>query len=270
MSEDFQYLQVGPPGDVVFAAVHRPGDRNSLNSALMAEIGRLLDQQEQCGTRALVFTGSGGPYFIGGADGLEMMRLSSAGAHDFSRRIQSLFNRMEASPLILVAAVDGLCFGGGFEFAMACDLRVAGPGARLGLPEVKVGLIPGGGGTQRLPRLVGLGRAMEMILSGRLYKAGEAEKLGLVHLAVGEGELEAGVRRLLDPILRQPQYALSLAKAAVYASDAGSLPHGLAVESERFSRCLEHDFFPALMRRQLAEGLLETTEDTAAILGEGQ
>jgi len=234
----------------------------------MAELTRLLEKLEQGTTRAVAFTGAGDTYFIGGADGIEMMRCNGQEAEHFSTRIQGLFLRMEASPLILVAAINGLCFGGGFEFAMACDLRVATEDARIGLPEVKVGLIPGGGGTQRLPRLVGFGRAMEMILSGRLYKGVEAARMGLIHAVVNPRGLAAGVEDLLKPILRQPQYALSLAKQAVYASRSGSLEDGLKAEAEHFSHCFDHSFFPDLMRKQLREGVLETSADASVLTGE--
>jgi enoyl-CoA hydratase/carnithine racemase len=202
-------------------------------------------------------------HFIGGADGIEMMQLSREGARQFSARIQELFDRMESSPLLLVAAIDGLCFGGGFEFAMACDFRVAEMTARVGLPEVKVGLIPGGGGTQRLPRLVGFGRALEMILSGRLYTGEEAAQLGLIHAVVEPGRLKNGVEQFLEPILRQPQYALSLAKQAVHASKTASVPDGLKAESRYFSGCFEHSYFPDLMREQIESGALKTTSDVS-------
>jgi enoyl-CoA hydratase/carnithine racemase len=166
---------------------------------------------------------------------------------------------MEASPLILVAAINGLCFGGGFEFAMACDLRVASEEARIGLPEVKVGIIPGGGGTQRLPRLVGMGRAMEMILTGKLYKGKEACEMGLVHSVVPPDQLLKEAERILGPVFRNPQYALSQAKRAVRASSQNNLANGLRVESEAFSRCFTHDYFLRLMRQQLQEGTLKTT-----------
>jgi enoyl-CoA hydratase/carnithine racemase len=166
---------------------------------------------------------------------------------------------MESSPIILVAAINGLCFGGGFEFAMACDLRVASGEARIGLPEVKVGIIPGGGGTQRLPRLVGMGRATEMILSGRLYKGREACDVGLVHSVVSPDQLLKEAEKVLEPILRNPQHALSQAKKAVRASQKNGLAGGLRVESEAFSRCFLNDYFIQLMRKQLKEGTLKTT-----------
>ncbi|MBU2551626.1 MAG: enoyl-CoA hydratase/isomerase family protein [Proteobacteria bacterium] len=261
MGDGLTHLRLEETPPVVRVTIDRVADRNSINSDLMSELESAIERIERTEARAVIFKGAGETHFIGGADGIEMMQLVPDKARTFSHRIQALFNRMEASPLILVAAVSGLCFGGGFEFAMACDLRVAETTARIGLPEVKVGLIPGGGGTQRLPRLVGLGRALEMILSGRLYRGDEAASLGLVHLAVEPGNLDEGAARLLAPILRQPHYALALAKQAVYASGSGSLEDGLGVESERFSRCFEHDFFPDLMRRQIEEGSLTTTAD---------
>ncbi len=267
MNKTWKNLLVQSQGETSRVTIHRPGDRNSINSELMAELLQMLEQMEQTDTRAVVFTGAGDTYFIGGADGIEMMQCDPEKAKAFSVRIQDLFMRMEASPLILVAAINGLCFGGGYEFAMACDLRVASEEARIGLPEVKVGLIPGGGGTQRLPRLVGFGRAMEMILSGRLFTGTEAVQMGLVNRTVNRKELEAAAEELLKPILRQPQYALSLAKRAVLASRSGSLQQGLQEESEQFSHCFEHGFFPDLMVKQLREGILETTANVAEILG---
>lgn len=260
MTDKFRQLLIDNRGQVTWVTINRARDRNSINTELMAELEGVLQYLEDDASRAVVFTGAGDRHFIGGADGIEMMQLAPDQAQAFSERIQAVFNRLESSPLITVAAINGLCFGGGLEFALACDLRVAGPGARIGLPEVKVGLIPGGGGTQRLPRLLGIGKAMELILSGRLVKADEAERLGMIHLAVGENQLASGVDRLLGPILKQPHYALSLAKQAILASSQGSIDHGQAVESECFSRCFERSYFRDLMHQQLREGLLNTTE----------
>ncbi len=259
MAKEYSRILVESQGELCKVTINRPGDRNSIDSALMKELGQMLKEVEKSEARAIIFTGIGDTYFIGGADGIEMMQCNPQGALAFSNRIQKLFNRMEASPLILVAAINGLCFGGGFEFAMACDFRVASEEASIGLPEVKVGIIPGGGGTQRLPRLVGMGRAMQMILSGKLYKGREAFELGLVHSAVPPDQLYKEAEKILEPILRNPQYALSQAKRAVRASSRGPLPDGLRVEREAFSRCFSHDYFIKLMRKQLKEGVLKTT-----------
>jgi len=259
MVKDYSRILVESRGELCGVTINRPGDRNSIDSTLIKELGQMLKEVEKTEARAIIFTGIGDTYFIGGADGVEMMQCGPGGALAFSNRIQKLFNRMEASPLILVAAINGLCFGGGFEFAMACDLRVASEEASMGLPEVKVGIIPGGGGTQRLPQLVGMGRAMQMILSGKLYKGREAFDLGLVHSAVPPDLLCKEAEKVLEPILRNPQYALSQAKRAVRASSRGRLSDGLREEREAFRRCFSHDYFVNLMCKQLREGVLKTT-----------
>jgi enoyl-CoA hydratase/carnithine racemase len=252
-------LRVEPIEEICWVTINRPADRNSIDSVLMAEMEQFLAAAERTAARAAVFTGAGDAYFIGGADGVEMMQCDPQGAWKFSERIQALFDRMEESPLILTAAINGLCFGGGFEFALACDLRLAGENARIGLPEVKVGIIPGGGGTQRLPRLVGSGRAAEMILSGKLYTGDEALAMGLVHRLAPADRLRAEAEALLAPILRNPGHAVVQAKRALRASRLNPFAEGLRAERDAFARCFEHDFFKDLMHRQLREGTLETT-----------
>jgi enoyl-CoA hydratase len=259
MVADYKRLLVEHRDAIGWVTINRPADRNSIDTALMIELDRVLTEIEETAIRAVVFSGAADTYFIGGADGIEMMQCGPEEAGAFSVRIQKLFDRMEASPLILVAAINGLCFGGGFEFALACDLRVASDRARIGLPEVKVGIIPGGGGTQRLPRLVGIGRAMEMILSGKLYPGKEARDLGLIHDVVAHEKLFSKVTDTLQTILRNPQHALSQAKRAVRATQNQSLTDGLKVESDAFSQCFMQDYFAKLMRQQLKEGTLKTT-----------
>jgi enoyl-CoA hydratase/carnithine racemase len=269
MHGEYPHLKSEQAGEICWVTIDRQGDRNSLNSELIAELTQHLeDIERRDSVRAVVYTGAGDSYFIGGADGVEMMNLSPEEAKAFSSRIQGLFNRMQESPLILVAAINGLCFGGGFEFALACDLRLASENARIGLPEVKVGLIPGGGGTQRLPRLVGMGRAMEMILTGHLFPAEEALHIGLIHRLACRAELRTRCEETLKKILRQPQYALSAAKQSVYASMHLPLDRGLVVEQHQFSTCFSHDFFPNLMRDQLATGELKTTSKKSRRLEE--
>ena len=259
MKKSYSHLLLEGKGDVARVSINRPLDRNSINSELMDELLDLLDHLEQSACRAVVFSGAGKTHFIGGADGVEMMRLDPEGAVVFSQRIQGLFARMESSPLVNVAAIQGLCFGGGFEFALACDFRLAAEDSRIGLPEVKVGLIPGGGGTQRLTRLVGQGRALEMILSGTLYTGKEAGERGLVHQVLPAEDLEAGVQRMLERVLRQPAHVLPLAKKSVLAACGPQAGAGFEEESRQFGRCFEHDFFKELMDQQLANGQLSTS-----------
>ena len=260
MTKKYKNLIVENKKDLSIVTFHRPHDRNSLNYPIMDEIGDVMDALEKTPARAVIFTGSGAEYFIGGADGIVMMQCTPKEVGEFAATLQRLLNRIEESPLITVAAINGLCFGGGYEFALACDLRIASTAARVGLPEVKVGLIPGGGGTQRLPRLVGIGKAMDMILSGRLYKGEEALQQGLVQQVVPpEALLSDAEKYLRDQIFVNPQYALSLAKKAVYASSKGSLAQGLKAENNEFKKCLKHDFFVKLMCKQIKEGILKTT-----------
>jgi len=259
MSNDFLHLIIHQIEDVSWVQINRPGDRNSLNSELIAELIRLIESTEGTSIRAIVFRGMGETYFIGGADGVEMHLFSPPEARAFSISIQNLFNRMEASPLLMVAAINGLCFGGGYEFALACDFRVASKRARIGLPEVKVGIIPGGGGTQRLSRLVGMGKALKIILSGHLYSGEEALELGLVHYLVEDQELEKKTVEILRKIFAIPQHALSSAKKAIYASQYLPFDQGLKVETEEFGKCFTYDIFSKLIKEQLKDGRLKTT-----------
>ncbi len=264
MARKYKHFIIDSGPEISRVTISRPGDRNSINSEVIAELGLVLSGLEATDCRAVIFTGGGDEYFIGGADGIEMMQCTPDQARDFSQRIQAVFDRMEHSPLILLAAINGLCFGGGFEFAMSCDLRVASETARIGLPETKVGIIPGGGGTQRLPRLVGMGLASEMILTGRLYKGQEALSLGLVNRCAPQDKLLASAEDLLAQALRQPRHALAHAKAALRAARHETHAQGQKAESEQFSQCFKHDYFIELMRSQLRAGTLVSTAQLPA------
>jgi enoyl-CoA hydratase len=242
-----------------WVTINRPEDRNSLDSETLVQLRCHLETAEASGARAIVYEGKGDTYFIGGADGVEMYQHSPAEARHFSTRIQGLFNRMESSPLLLIAAIDGLCFGGGLEFALACDLRVASETSRIGLPEVKLGIIPGGGGTQRLPRLIGIGRAVEMVLTGRLYKAREALDAGLIHEIVAPADIESRVSELAERTKAISAHAFAAAKRAIYASQHLPFTTGLSVESDQFAECFADSTFADLVSEQLADGRLKTT-----------
>ncbi len=270
VSMGFSNLVIREADDVHWVTINRPGDRNSLDSETLVQLQGHLEVAEASGARAIVYQGAGETHFIGGADGVEMVQLSPAEARDFSVRIQGLFNLMEASPLLLIAAIDGLCFGGGLEFALACDLRVASDASRIGLPEVKLGIIPGGGGTQRLPRVIGIGRATEMILTGRLYKAREALNAGLIHEMVASADVENRASALAERTKAISAHAFTAAKQAIYASQHLPFAAGLSVESDRFSECFADSTFADLVREQLADGRLKTTrqQDTQQKVGE--
>jgi enoyl-CoA hydratase/carnithine racemase len=256
----FPNLAVDEAHGALWVTLDRPGDRNSLDSETIAQLLAQLESAEAAGVRAIVYRGRGETYFMGGADGVEMYRLRPDEARQFSVRIQGLFSRMEKSPLLLIAAMDGLCFGGGLEFALACDLRVASDRSRLGLPEVKLGIIPGGGGTQRLPRVVGFGRAVEMILGGRLRSAREALEAGLVHAVVPATELTSWAAEAVTRVNTIPAFAFAAAKQAVYASRDLPLDEGLKLEAERFAACFAESFFADQVSQQLRDGRLQSTK----------
>lgn len=235
-----------PPDDVLFehldirmeelAAVltlSRPETLNALHTGLLLEISTALELVVvDHKVRALVITGEGRA-FAAGADVEGLASLTDAfSGREASLAGQDVMNSLAALPLPTVAAIEGYALGGGLELALACDLRVASPGTRLGLPEVGLGLIPGYGGTQRLPRLIGLGRALDLILTGRHVLAEEALALGLIS-QVSDRPLEAALE-LAAVTARNAPTALGLAKEAVIRGLDVTLSQGLEIEADLF------------------------------------
>jgi len=212
----YRNLQIESQGAVTLLKVHRPEVLNALNRETLGEIEdvarRFIDDPEM---GALVVTGSGEKSFISGADINELAVLDPRGAEEISRFGQRVLDTLERSPKPVIAAVNGYAFGGGCEVALACHIRLASENAVLGLPEVGLGIIPGYGGTQRLPRLIGSGRALEIILSGRRVKADEAERLGLVNRVVPREKLLEETLALAQSILKNGPLAVSAALEAV-------------------------------------------------------
>lgn len=222
------------PGLAVLT-VNRPRKLNALNRATLEELGRALDEVEaDPGIRVLILTGEGDRAFVAGADLGELQRLDARGAVEAARFGQKLFRRLERSRVITLAAVNGFALGGGCELALACDLRVAAENAQFGLPETTLGLIPGYGGTQRLPRLVGRGVALEMILTGRRVGAEEALRLGLVNRVVPAAGLLEEARSLAGSLLAVGPLAVRAARRAVDLGLDLGLDAGLEVEALEF------------------------------------
>jgi enoyl-CoA hydratase len=207
--------------------VNRPQVRNALDTKTVAELHAALDEASPC--RVLIVTGAGETSFVSGAD---IAAIRERGRDDALRSINSrLMSAVEAHPSVTIAAVNGYALGGGCELALACDLRIAAENAVFGLPEPSLGIIPGAGGTQRLPRIVGLGRAKEMILTGARWDAPTALSYGLVSAVVPREQLLEKARALAARILAQGPLAIRLAKAALNASLEMPLHAGLAFES---------------------------------------
>jgi enoyl-CoA hydratase len=220
---------------VTILFVNRPAVMNAINRETLAEIGeatRAFVADPAQG--ALVVTGSGEKAFISGADINELAPLGPAAAEDISRFGQAVVDQLERSPKPVIAAVNGYAFGGGCELALACHMRLASENAVMGLPEVKLGIIPGYGGTQRLPRLVGPGRALELILSARNVKAEEAERIGLVNRVVPLAELVNEAAKLAQAILKNGPLAVEAALECVVRGMQLPLDQGLRFESGRF------------------------------------
>jgi enoyl-CoA hydratase len=218
--------------DIGILTVNRPDKLNAISNELTAELSHLLDELEKDDKlRVLIITGSGDKAFVAGADIQELVDRDARMGRRVSHERQEIFSRIENLPVPVIAAVNGYALGGGLELALACNIRVCSEKAQFGAPEVKLGIIPGDGGTQRLPRLVGLGRAMEMILTGDFIDAQEAYRIGLVNKVVPPEELMNAAMELAQKIASRPPLAVKYAKEAVNRSQEGDTASGFALES---------------------------------------
>ena len=216
----FETLLVERDGAVAVVTVNRPKVLNALNTQTIDELERaLLELQQDDNVRAIVLTGAGEKSFVAGADINELAVLSPAQGQQHARRGQAVFNTIEHLGKPVIAAINGFALGGGCELAMACTLRIAADTARLGQPEINLGIIPGYAGSQRLPRLVGKGRALEILLTGDMVSAARAYEIGLVNAVVRPGELMTEAKRIAGAL------AAKAPLAARYIIDA--VNHGL-------------------------------------------
>lgn len=212
--------------------LNRPQQLNALSFQILREIGAALDEvAAMTAVRALLVTGAGDKAFCAGADIKELRGRSLVEQKRGAELGQSIFAKLDALPVASVALVNGYALGGGSELALACTFRLAAPSAVFGLPEIRLGLIPGYGGTQRLTRLVGEGRALEIIMTGRNVRADEAERIGLVN-AVAEGDLLQAGLEFAGRFTRYSLPVLGFARRAVQRATDLSLEEGLRVEAD--------------------------------------
>lgn len=234
VTESFETIRIEKDGRVATIVIDRPEKRNALNATVRRELIDALDSlRGDAAIRVIVFTGAGDRAFIAGADIGEFAERSPIDQRT-AMTGPRIFDTIAACPKPTIAMINGFALGGGCELALACDLRIAAKSARLGQPEIRLGILPGGGGTQRLPRLVGAGRAMRMILTGELIDATEAERIGLVEWVVEDAELQTLTRSVAEQIAGFSPVALELAKSAVRAAMEAPLTAGLAHERELF------------------------------------
>jgi enoyl-CoA hydratase len=230
----YSHLALAVADRIAVITIERPDKLNALDTTTISELGaciRELAAREDVG--AIVLTGAGRA-FVAGADIGELTSLDATSAHALAARGQGVFRLFETSPKPTIAAVNGFALGAGCELAMACHIRVASEAAKFGQPEVKLGLLPGYGGTQRLPRLVGRGRALELLMTGGTIDAAEALRIGLVNRVVPAATLLDAARALAGEMLRQAPLAVAACIEAVDVGCEHGLDAGLAVEARAF------------------------------------
>ncbi|HXD33775.1 MAG TPA: enoyl-CoA hydratase-related protein [Pyrinomonadaceae bacterium] len=237
MSQSYETLLLDRRDRVAIITVNRPEKRNALNIKTREEGAALIEElRNDDSVNVVVITGAGDKAFIAGADIAEFAGRTAHMQRDVMVQ-RSLFNAIDTFPKPVIAMVNGYCLGGGCEIALACDIRVASENASFGQPEINLGIIPGGGGTQRLTRLVGEGKAMEMILSGQIIDARTAFEIGLVNHVYPADQLEAKTLELANTIAEKGPIAVRLAKEAVKIASRSSLDEGLRREVDLFALC---------------------------------
>ena len=231
-------VQYEKKGAIAYVIINRPKVLNALNTPTWKDLRTVFeDAQNDAAVRGVILTGAGNKAFIAGADISELTNLTAVEAEKSSAFGQSVLDLIENLGKPVIAAVNGFALGGGCETAMACTIRIAVENAKFGQPEVKLGLIPGGGGTQRLPRLVGKGRALQLILTGEMISAQEAYRIGLVNEVVPAANLIARAETILKQIFANAPIAVKYSLEAVNKGLETSQAEGLSLEASLFGLC---------------------------------
>ncbi len=232
---DLQYIRVEWDEDLAIVVIDRPDKLNALNAEVVRELGAVFrDLREDDAVRGVILTGAGDKAFVAGADIGELAKMSPLGGVQVSRDGQRIFAEIERFPKPVLAAVGGYALGGGCELALACHLRVASENAQFGLPEVGLGIIPGYGGTLRLSRLVGLGRAVELTLTGAMLDAEKAERIGLVSAVYPRDELLDRAKAFARSITKNGPIAVRMALESIYLAQDAAPADALSFESALF------------------------------------
>lgn len=228
-------------GKVAKLTINRPESLNALNAEVLRGLhDALLDLNKDPSVLVITIEGAGEKAFVAGADIAGMKNMTAVEAEEFASLGQRTFRMLETTKKITVAVVKGFALGGGCELAMSCDMIYASNKSKFGQPEVNLGVIPGFGGTQRLPRLVGIQKARELIYTGRIIGADEAKTIGLVAQVFAPEEIDAEVSKLLEEITAKGPYALAQAKQALRLGQDLDLNRACAMEKELFALCFSH------------------------------
>ena len=234
----FQTLDLWIEGSLAIITLNRPKALNAINGMMVEELERIVRQiQDDPSVRVVVITGAGDKAFAAGADITEFKAMSPTDAWMFVQRLQRLFLQIERLPKPVIAAVNGYALGGGCELMMACDIVYASDAAKIGQPEINLGIIPGGGGTQRLARLIGKQRAKELVLTGEIIGAQEAWGLGLLNKVIPADQLMVEVRKLADKLAIKAPLAVKAVKEAIEDGCDMALDRALAYECKLFALC---------------------------------
>ena len=237
-----EFIKIDVEYYIATITISRPDALNAMNKVLVAELKEAMeDCLDNDDVGVIVLTGSGDKAFVAGADIKAMQKMSGRQALEFSREGQEMTMVIENSPKPVIAAINGFALGGGCEIALACDMRIASENANFSQPEVALGIIPGWGGTQRLPRLIGKGRAIEMIAGGEMIDAEEALRIGLVNHVVPQQELLEKVYTLAKSILKNGPVAIGAALECIHKGFDEHLENGLDIELNTFAELFETD-----------------------------
>ena len=221
--------------EIALVTINRPKSLNALNSETLAELDQCFDEiSTRKDIKVLILTGSGQKAFVAGADISELVNATPAEGRQMGMLAKQAFLKLETMPQVTIAAVNGYALGGGCEISMACDIRIASDNARFGQPETGLGILPGFGGTQRLARLIGKGRAKELIFTCDQIDAQEAYRIGLANKVVPQDELIDTCKKMAAKIISKGSYAISLAKEAINTGMDTDLSSGLTLEADLF------------------------------------
>ncbi len=232
-----EFVKYEVDGSIAVMTIDRPKALNALNKQVLTEINEVLDQVDANTIRCMIVTGSGEKSFVAGADIGEMSVLDREGGVAWGKFGNDIFRKLETLPVPTIAAINGFALGGGCEIAMSCDIRICSDNAVFGQPEVGLGITPGFGGTQRLARIVGIGRAKELIYTASNIKADEAYRIGLVNAVYPQAELMDAAKKLAGKIAKNAPIAVRLCKKAINEGTQVDMDQAIVIEEYAFGDC---------------------------------
>ena len=234
-----EFINYEVDGQVGIITINRPKALNALNSAVLKELDATIDAVDLDAIRCLILTGAGEKSFVAGADIGEMSTLTKAEGEAFGKAGNDIFRKIETLPIPVIAAINGFALGGGCEISMSCDIRLCSDNAVFGQPEVGLGITPGFGGTQRLARLVGAGKAKEMIYTAFNIKADEAYRIGLVNAVYPQAELMDAAKKMAAKIAKNAPIAVRACKKAINEGLDADMDQAIVIEEKAFGSCFE-------------------------------